>query len=150
MTCYFDTSALVKLYHREPGTETALDIYHSGDRIQILELARIEFLSTVMRKLREGTLDGQAYQAVVSRFGQDLLDRYEVLHFASMVVNETERVLQVHGRNHPLRTLDAIQIAFYHVYSEDDTVFVCADQRLVAVIDDENRPTMNPQPVPGA
>ena len=149
MTYYFDTSALVKLYHRESGTDAALEIYDGGEVIQISELARIEFLTTVMRKLREGTLDEQAYHALLSRFRQDLRDRYEVLHFASMVVEETERVLDVHGRSHPLRTLDAIQIAFYHVYSEDDTLFVCADQRLTAVLDREGRPTLNPQQAPG-
>ena len=102
MTCYFDTSALVKLYHRESGTDATLEIYGGGDAIQISELARIEFLTTALRKLREGTLDEQAYDALLSRFRQDLRERYEVLHFASMVVEETERVLDVHGRSHPL------------------------------------------------
>lgn len=145
MTYYFDTSALVKLYHREPGTDATREIYSAGGTIQISELARIEFLTTAMRKLREGALDEHAYQAVLSRFRHDLRARFEVLHFASMVLDETERILDVHGRRHPLRTLDAIQVAFYHVYSEDDTLFVCADQRLTAVIEHEGRPAMNPQ-----
>jgi len=145
MTHYFDTSALVKLYHREPGTDAMREIYAAGGTIQISELARIEFLTTAMRKFRERALDDQAYQAVLSRFRDDLRARYEVLHFASMVLDETERVLDIHGRRHPIRTLDAIQIAFYHAYSEDDTVFVCADQRLAAVIEQEGRPTLNPQ-----
>lgn len=148
MTCYFDTSALVKIYHREGGTDAMLEIYDGDDVIQISELARLEFLTTVMRKLREGTLDEQTRHAVLSRFRQDLRDRYQVLHFTSMVVEETERVLDIHGRSHPLRTLDAIQIAFYHVYSEDDTLFVCADQRLTTVLDREGRPTLNPHPPP--
>ena len=101
------------------------------------------------RERPEGALDEQAYHALLSRFRQDLRDRYEVLHFASMVAEETERVLDVYGRSHPLRTLDAIQIALYHVYSEDDTLFVCADQRLTAVLDHERPPTLNPQQSPG-
>lgn len=149
MTSYFDTSALVKLYHRESGTEAMLEIYTGGGVIQISELARIEFLTTATRKLREGALDEQAYHVLLSKFRQDLHDRYEVLRFAPMVVEETERVLGVHGRSHPLRTLDAIQIAFYYVYSEDDTLFVCADQRLIAVLGREGRPTLNPQLPPG-
>lgn len=42
MTCYFDTSALVKLYHRESGTDATLEIYGGGGAIQISELARVE------------------------------------------------------------------------------------------------------------
>jgi predicted nucleic acid-binding protein len=50
---YLDTSALVKIYHREIGTETMLRLYRGSDTLFISELAKIELLSTVYRKYRE-------------------------------------------------------------------------------------------------
>ncbi|QTA80011.1 PIN-like domain-containing protein [Desulfonema limicola] len=48
MKYYFDTSSLVKIYHREEGTETVLNIYKKHDEIIILELSKIEFISTII------------------------------------------------------------------------------------------------------
>jgi predicted nucleic acid-binding protein len=50
---FFDTSALVKYFHVEEGTEqvTAL-INDSHNEIWVLELARIEFISALFRKYR--------------------------------------------------------------------------------------------------
>lgn len=46
MTFYFDTSALVKLFHEEEGSEPVTRIINSNDNeIWISELARIEFIS---------------------------------------------------------------------------------------------------------
>ena len=145
MTCYLDTSALAKIYHREPGTKTMLEIYAGRQSIQVSELARLEFLATTMRKFREGQLSEKAHEALLGRFEEDARQRYELLRFSSLVVEETARVLGAHGRQTPLRTLDAIQFAFYNICCEDDTVFVCCDQRLVALIEQEGHPTMNPQ-----
>ena len=147
MTCYVDTSALAKIYHRESGTETMLEMYAGGESIQISELARLEFLGTTVRKLREGQLDEKAYQALLERFGEDVDKRYELLHFSSLIVEETARVLGTYGRQNALRTLDAIQFAFYNIYCEEDTVFVCADLRLAALIQQQGHPTLDPQTV---
>lgn len=145
MTCYLDTSALAKIYHRESGTETMLEMYAGGQSIQISELARLEILATTMRKFREGQLDEKAREALLRRFEEDVRQRYELLHFSSLIVEETARILGTHGRRNPLRTLDAIQFAFYNIYCEEDTVFVCSDQRLAALIHQQGHPTLNPQ-----
>ena len=47
MTYYLDTSALVKIYHTEPGSATVQSIYRGTDEILISELGKIEYLSTV-------------------------------------------------------------------------------------------------------
>jgi len=145
VTCYLDTSALAKIYHRESGTETMLEMYAGGQGIQISELARLEFLATTMRKFREEQLDEKTRQALLQRFEEDVRERYELLHFSSLIVEEAARVLGTHGRQNPIRTLDAIQLAFYTVYCEADTIFVCSDQRLTALIEQEGRPTLDPQ-----
>jgi len=63
MTYYFDTSALVKIYHTEAGSTTVQPIYRGSDEIIISELGKIEYLSTVHRKYREQEISHDAFGA---------------------------------------------------------------------------------------
>ncbi len=47
MSYYVDTSSLVKIYHKEDGSEKVLEIYKNGEVIRISELSKIEFISTL-------------------------------------------------------------------------------------------------------
>ncbi len=53
MKYYFDTSFLVKVYHREQETDTVLNIYESHAEIVLSELSKIEFTSTIHPNYRE-------------------------------------------------------------------------------------------------
>ena len=75
---FFDTSALVKIYHREEGSDFCLKIYSSQSPIIVSELARVELLSALYRKHREKQLNAKALHAVLKIFKQDCNDRYEV------------------------------------------------------------------------
>ncbi|WP_459943306.1 type II toxin-antitoxin system VapC family toxin, partial [Deferrisoma palaeochoriense] len=50
---FFDTSALVKIYHEERGSKACPDLYLGTSTIAVSELARVELYSAVFRKLRE-------------------------------------------------------------------------------------------------
>ncbi len=66
MICYFDTSALVKIYHQEAGSKTVKALYHSAtNQIVISNLAIPETFSTFQRKRREGHADNQLLEAAV-------------------------------------------------------------------------------------
>jgi len=55
MECFLDTSALVKLFHREAGTNEVVDLVQNPhNSIRLTELARIEFISAVHRRSRQG------------------------------------------------------------------------------------------------
>jgi uncharacterized protein with PIN domain len=43
MNYFFDTSALVKIYHDEEGADKVLEIYNSDGQITISELAKVKF-----------------------------------------------------------------------------------------------------------
>jgi predicted nucleic acid-binding protein len=55
---YLDTSALVKLYVREPGTEQMLRLADpaGGHTLALLGLTRVEFRSAVRQRERAGDL----------------------------------------------------------------------------------------------
>ncbi len=58
MKFFFDTSALVKFFHVESGSEIVTQIMeHPASEIWMSELARLEFTSALYRRFRNKTLD---------------------------------------------------------------------------------------------
>jgi predicted nucleic acid-binding protein len=64
MTVYFlDTSALVKRYHTERGSEVIDALFAEPDRrIIIFDLNIIEFGTALIKKVREGEITPEKYQ----------------------------------------------------------------------------------------
>lgn len=138
MKYYFDTSALLKIYHSESGTLDVLGIYENTEnRVLISELSCTEFLSTVYRKYREKEITADTRDAVVAKFQDDTDSRYEILRFTSLVTDEAERLIRRFADENSLKTLDSIQFAFFCLYCENDTVFVCSDRKLSKLVSHE-------------
>lgn len=136
---FLDTSALVKIYHREAGTDFCLARYADQSPLIISELARVELHSAIFRKQREKELNAKALKAVLQRFECDCEERYEVLHVASLVYDEACRLLSRYAGAYGLRTLDSLQLATFLTYCEkDQDSFVCADRKLSAVVEQED------------
>jgi uncharacterized protein len=134
---FLDTSALVKIYHRETGSDYCLELYADTSPLIITELARVELRSALFRKQREAELSTKAVKAVLQRFEYDCKERYEVLPVASFVYDEACRLLSRHG-GVGLRTLDSLQFAAFLTYCEKDRDhFVCGDKKLLAVVEQE-------------
>lgn len=145
MKYYFDTSSLVKIYHREKGTESVLNIYKSHDEILISELSKIEFVSTIYRKYREHEISHETLTAVVQKFEDDIKTRYdEILRFSSLVIDESWNLICRISEKYSLKTLDSIQFAFFKIYCETDTVFVCSDDKFLKIIENEGIKTLTP------
>jgi predicted nucleic acid-binding protein len=118
MGYYFDTSALVKVYHSEAGSPIVQQIYRGADEIVISELAKIECLSTIHRKYREREITHDALLAVVAKFESDLQHRYTVLRFSLLVIDEAWNLLRRFAETRGLKTLDSLQFAFFTIYCD--------------------------------
>jgi len=58
MILFFDTSALVKFFHNEDGTEAVTDLLNSQEnKIWISELVKLEFISALHRRFRNKEID---------------------------------------------------------------------------------------------
>jgi uncharacterized protein len=55
MKLFFDTSALVKFFHQEHGTEKVTGLIENNE-IWLSELTRIEFMSALFRRYRSRVL----------------------------------------------------------------------------------------------
>lgn len=145
MPLFLDTSALVKLYVREPGTDAMLRLAaHAGPgELYLSAVAAVEFTSAL--RLLERT--SRASRADVA----DLLVQFrehQGQRFVRMAVNDAviETAIGLLD-GHPLRAYDAIQLASGLVLNRQAamTRFVCSDQALLLAAKTEGLDCINPQ-----
>lgn len=144
MTLFFDTSALVKYFHVEEGTEqvTAL-INESDNEIWVLELARIEFISALFRKYRAHIINDNQLESAIEGFETEY-STFNVEPLSQAVAFEAEYLLKKYGKNEGLRTLDALHFAAYRLLAEEGWYFVVADEVLCQTVQLEGFKVINP------
>jgi predicted nucleic acid-binding protein len=145
-TYFLDTSAVVKLYHQEQGSEVveawAADL---AVPLWLSELTRAEFHSVFVRKVREGQLTEADLQRVVACFHDDLQQRFQLVPFGGDMIEKAITLLLEHGKRHPLRTLDALQIVSAQVIKSDEVTFATADKKLFTAAAELFTHTVNPE-----
>ena len=145
---FFDTSALFKRYHREPGTD-AVDAAFAVPAIRIAsDLALIELASTLARRVRMQQITVQDFQAAKAAIAQDTQDRgvlcIEGLGEADKA--DAARLLEQYGLTRELRTLDALHLAVMRRLGPEALAAVyCADRRLTAILEAEGFTVINPE-----
>ena len=142
---YFDTSALLKFYIQEEGSGVIADLIQDirDDGISILDITLLELRSAVRRREREGNMSELEANRIIDRIYEDRASLYLVQSLNLSVTEETIRVLDTH----PLKTLDALQLAGCLIISRDmpePPTFVCADTRLNNAARLEGLATLNP------
>ncbi len=143
---YLETSALVKLYVREPGTEIMLRLAERalGHRLAVLAVSRVEFRSAVRRREREADRSKASAERVISMYEQHVQTRYLTQPISELVLGNACALLDQHG----LRAYDAIQLAGCLVLRgssrREQPVFVCADAQLLEAARLEGLAALNP------
>ncbi|MEA1905978.1 MAG: type II toxin-antitoxin system VapC family toxin [Euryarchaeota archaeon] len=132
MEYYFlDTSALVKIYHRESGTDAILNIIDKTNiNIYISDIAVIEFHSALLKKVRQHEITRNACDIALQKFLQDCeAGDYTIEGFGEHTKEESVSVLNAYSIDYGLRTLDSIQLATaLHLHDRDMlTYFVTSD-----------------------
>ncbi len=149
MVYFFDSSALVKLYHSEKGSERVTEFFNEpGRRILISRLAGVEIFSALALKVRTGHLDALTGQALRLRFMAHVsTGEIEVLSVQTAHYSSAEDLIARHGDRRSLRTLDAIHLAVaLDVQSRLGLdAFVAADAALAEVAAVVGLPTRIPE-----
>lgn len=125
MRVFFDSSALVKRYIREAGTDDVLAWCDRATELAVAVIAVPEVISAFRRLVREGRLSGTQYAPLKADLGADLADAV-VCELSAQVVQRAIAALEAH----PLHAMDALHIAAALVGTAD--VFVSADARQCA------------------
>ena len=73
MKVFFDTSSLLKLYHKEAGTEELIHFLGSNqiETIYLAEITRLEFCSAVWKTCRKSEITHETALSVIERFDKD-------------------------------------------------------------------------------
>lgn len=142
---FFDTSALAKRYVGETGSTWTQSIMHDAttDLVLISELAAVEMISLLSRRLRESTLSASDAAAFESTFLLHAEQEYLTLPLNDLVLLQARALIKAH----PLRTLDAVQLASAlragAILSEPIT-FISSDRNLLAAATAEGVLTDDP------
>ncbi len=145
---FFDTSALVKHYHPEDGTD-AVDriIDEAGAESLIARLTMVETISVFAIKVRNGEFDAAEFARLRALFSTHVARRrYQVLRLLNVHHDRARDLIASHGLQRQIRTLDALQLGValhIHQIAPIDH-FVCADQRLCDIAALEGLAVINP------
>ena len=136
MNLFFDTSAVVKLYHKETGSHNLIEsLQHHSDNLTLLiaDISRLEFRSAVMKRVRRSEIKLKTAQNLVEMFNHDM-QMFNVVEVNLMVKNLAMQLLESIAPQANLGTLDAIQLATSILAHQWITVdyFVACDKRLLS------------------
>jgi predicted nucleic acid-binding protein len=123
---YFDSALLAKFYLNEPGREAVRDLATQAGVVVTSGIAVAEVSAAFHRKLREGAVDRDVFEALHGQFQHDLTDGLWRLIGPTEMLLERVRVLFARLDEAVfLRSLDALHLVtareerFERIYSND-------------------------------
>ena len=142
---YFDTSAFLKFYIEEDGSDTVQALLRDNEShtFIISDLTILEARSAIRRREREGSISAEHAANALEQIDEDAELRFLVQPQLSSMISDAAQ----HIDNHALRTLDSLQLAgclLSHRSAYPPTTFVCADSRLRTAASREGLSTIDP------
>ena len=143
---YIETSALVKLYVREPGTDRILALMsrNQGHRFAVLTISGVEFHSAIRRREREGDIDPPQARRLLKRFSEHMETKYVRQSINDSLLDVAANLVD----RYPLRAYDAVQLAGWLIVrshsGKDYPTFVTSDHRLIDAAGTEGIPFLDP------
>jgi uncharacterized protein len=124
MRVFFDTSAFVKRYLEEPGSDEVIEICRKAEHLILCVICLPEMISTLNRLVREGKLRADDYQKTRDLILMEIEDA-EVCYLTPEVVTRAIRCLE----HNALRAMDALHLGCALVLEPD--LFVSSDHRQI-------------------
>jgi hypothetical protein len=124
MRVFLDTSAFVKRYIEEPGTEKVVEICRQADSLVLCVICLPEMVSTLNRLVRENRLSADDYRKTRDLILSEMED-VEICCVTPEVVTQTMRCLE----NNALRAMDALHLGCALIVEPD--LFVSSDHRQI-------------------
>lgn len=145
---FFDTSALVKRYHEEYGTDLVNVAFGLKDATRtISDISVIEFYSAFAKKVRMREITEEDFQETVRALAEDIQSgAIQLVFFGETEKKEAAMLITKYGLSRNLRALDAMQLAVMkrlgvrvikHVY--------CADRSFAALVEEEGFSVIDPE-----
>jgi predicted nucleic acid-binding protein len=138
---YIDTSALVKLYIAEPGSERMREAVSHGEPMAASDLAFAEIHAAFARRKREGFLQDAELEETGQTFSEDW-ESFMQMPVGAAVLKIVPRLCQ----RHPLRGADAVHLASALLLHEEglEVTFACSDRKLLDAAEEEGLAIFDP------
>lgn len=137
MFYFFDTSALIKLYHPEDGSLLVRKLFEDPlTNNCIARLTFTEFYAGFYKKLKvKDIVQESTVLLAINSFEVDMQDVW-VIAMHDKIFESAQNLLKRYGSKYLLRTLDALQLACAEIVAQsDDMTFITADkeQQTIAI-----------------
>jgi predicted nucleic acid-binding protein len=146
---FFDSSALVKLYHPEGGTPAVDQIVNAADNlVRISRLTVAELTSAFAIKVRTQSISREDANLFLRQFRGDVAaGKLEIFSVAESEFAMAELLVERYAFDLRLRALDALQLAVATELRNQELVnhFVAADTVLCEVARLEGFSVINPE-----
>ena len=139
---YVDTSALVKRYHSELGSDRVDQLFDDLEASLVTaNFVVTEMTSALDRKCQDGALTREGLTKILAVAARDLLEEFWLLELDRSHIRHSQRLIL----QHHLRTLDALHLAVIVSIKDLHPVLVSADARLLQAADREGITLLNPE-----
>lgn len=130
MKMFLDTSSLFKLYHKEIGTTELESLFSTLKVTEVFlsEISKIEFTSTIWKKVRTKEVTTLEAQTTLDLFESDF-NKYSFVATDSIIIEQSRILISKYGIQ-GLRTLDSIQLATCISLVQQVSLFLTADNLL--------------------
>ncbi len=146
MPYFIDSSALIKRYHYETGTEVIDEIIEKEySQIFISSVTLIEVIATLRRKVKERKISKNRFLKLKGVFLYDVEKMYTLIPLDDSVLADALHIAEKYG----CKSLDSLQLssALKAKLIEGEIIFVCADKQLLKYAKKEGFETLNPENV---
>jgi predicted nucleic acid-binding protein len=132
---FFDSSAIVKHYMQETGTQWVNSIIDpvANHIIYLARITGVEVISAITRRERSGTMSAQDAATALAQFRKDFASEYQALEMTAALLTRAMSLAETHA----LRGYDAVQLAaalevnhFYSVSGLPALTLISADAEL--------------------
>lgn len=137
MKAYLDTSSLLKLYHSEEGSQLLQkELSSKVDSIYLSEIARIEFLSAIWKKVRQKQIKERTGNSVIDCFEADF-NKFNWINLSHDIIENASVLIKKYGLD-GLRSLDSLQLSCAVRLRKEDALFFTSDKLLQKLFTKEN------------
>ncbi len=142
MIYYLDSSALVKRYAAESGSDKVTSLIEGDYKIAVSWLAVPETLSAVARRAKGGSICAEDLASIRSQFNQDM-QRFMIVDVCGAAIDGIEKLID----RHALRGADSIHLStalWLCKATKSPVVFVASDNELLIAARAERLKIINP------
>jgi predicted nucleic acid-binding protein len=128
MILYLDTSALVKKYFKEFGSNDVIAKWKEAMGVVTSAVTYAETMASIHRKKREAELPKDIFDRITDSFQNDWAG-----FFCLEVTNDLNGIIDKLLLQHPLRGFDVIHLSsalFINQNVDEEFLFACFDEKL--------------------